>query len=260
MRIVPCCFLYLCGFITVPGVYGSAKHTATTASIGDTPSPTLTAPQLRVTHDITLLASARWNLRRRAERRLLSAHGFILPQLAAAINMVKNLEQRDRLLRICLQLYLRQFNWLHHGTAFIGFEFIAQPLELRPHGQPHWIPAVAVVRTVNGFPGGLYLHENDLIIGLNGHSLPAFATATALRSEIQKYQPGATVTLQLFRNGKLCKVKVRLAGIPLDPLAGQELLNQRNVIAQHLIHKYIPDKVLVLSTRNCLPCGNKYSQ
>jgi hypothetical protein len=217
------------------------------ASITDARNHTSTALQRQVARKVTDLASDRWRKRRLAERRLLSAKGFILPQLAAAMVHAKNPEKRDRLLRICMQLYLRQFNWLHHGSAFIGVEFIADPLELRKHGRPEWIPAVAVVRTVTGFPGGLYLRDNDLIIGINGHKIPAYNTAAAFREEIQRYQPGSKVALLLLRNGKLLNVSLRLAGIPSDPLAGQELLNQRKLISQHLIDKYLAAKPLVLA-------------
>ncbi len=206
-----------------------------------------TAQQRRVARTVGALASDKWRTRRQAQRRLLSTKGFILPQLAAAMAKTKNPEQRNRLLRICMQLYLRQFNWLHHGSAFIGVEFITNPLELRTHGKPHWIPAVAVVRTVPGFPGGLYLRENDLILGINGHKIPAYNTAAAFRAEIQKHPPGSKITLLLLRDGKLIRVTLQLTGIPTDPLAGQELLNQRNLIVQHLIAKYLPSTPMTLA-------------
>ncbi len=216
------------------------------ASAGGTPTAAPTALQQRVAGKITLLGSDRWRIRRRAVRSLLATHGFILPQLAAAMIKTNNPEQHDRLLRICMQLYLKQFNWLHHGNPFIGIEFITQGLELREHGKPHWIPAVAVVQTVAGFPGGLDLRENDLIIGLNGHRLPAFDTADAFRTDIQQYQAGSVVALLLIRNGKLRKIKVQLAGIATAPLAAREILEQRNQIAQELLAKYMPPQLLAL--------------
>ena len=218
---------------------------AATAAVAQPPTPS--ALQRRVARKLGALASNNWRIRRHAQRSLLSTKGFILPQLAAAMVTTQNPEQRNRLLRICMQLYLRQFNWLHHGNAFIGVEFITDPLELRKHGKPQWIPAVAVVRTVPGFPGGLYLRENDLILGINGHKIPAYNTARAFRAEIQKYQPGSKITLLLLRDGKLITVIVQLTGIPTDPLAGQELLNQRNLIVRHLIAKYLPSKPLILA-------------
>ncbi len=223
---------------------GPSGQAATTA---EAPSPVFTALQRRVARKLGALASDSWRTRRHAQRSLLSTKGFILPQLAAAMVTTHNAEQRNRLLRICMQLYLRQFNWLHHGSAFIGVEFITNPLELRKHGKPQWIPAVAVVHTVPGFPGGLYMRDNDLIIGINGHKIPAYNTATAFRAEIQKYQPGSKITLLLLRDGKLINVIVQLTGIPTDPLAGQELLNQRDLIVQHLIAKYLPAKPLILA-------------
>lgn len=239
---IPLCVLAItnCAQITT-------GHAAYAGSAVDPQAHASTALHRRVAQNVVALASDKWQNRRQAERSLLAAKGFILPQLAAAMVKAKNPEQRDRLLRICMQLYLRQFNWLHHGSAFIGVEFIAKPMELRKRGIPQWIPAVAVVRTVAGFPGGLYLRENDLILGINGHKIPAYNTAAAFRAEIQRHQPGSVITLLLLRNGKLIKVPVQLTGIATDPLAAQELLNQRNLIAQHLIDKYLPVRPLVLA-------------
>ena len=239
--------LPLCVIAITYGTLAITSRVACAATASDPQAHASTALQRRVAVNVGYLASDRWKNRQRAERSLLSTKGFVLPQLAAAMVKAKNPEQRDRLLRICMQLYLRQFNWLHHGSAFIGVEFIAKPLELRRRGIPKWIPAVAVVRTVAGFPGGLYLRENDLILGINGHTISAYNTATAFRAEIQQHQPGSVITLLLLRNGKMIKVPVRLTGIPTDPLAAQELLNQRNLIAQHLIDKYLPVKPLVLA-------------
>ncbi len=242
-RHTPC---WLCGVAIFLAGMGSGRMARATAVADDAPLHLRTAVQQRIAEKITALASDHWATRRKAERKLLSTPGFILPQLAAAMVKATNPEQRNRLLRICLQLYLRQFNWLHHGTSFIGIEFIAQDLELRHHGKPEWIPAVAVVRTVAGFPGGLDLRENDLIIGINGHSLPAFDTAAAFRAQIQQFQPGTTITLLLIRNGKLINVKVQLNGVPPDRLAAQELLNQRNLLAEHLIDRYFWAQKMVL--------------
>ncbi len=242
---IPLCVLAL--FAITNGTQAIAGHVARTASATDRQAPISTALQRRVAKNVQSLASDKWRNRRRAERNLLSIKGFVLPQLAAAMVKAKNPEQRDRLLRVCLQLYLRQFNWLHHGSAFIGVEFVAQALELRRRGIPHWIPAVAVVRTVAGFPGGLYLHENDLVLGINGHPIPAYNTANAFREEIQRHEPGGVITLLVLRNGKLIHVPVQLTGIAADPLAAQELLSQRNVIALHLISKYLPVRPLVLA-------------
>ena len=242
---VPLCVLAL--FAITNGTPAIAGHVARTASATDRQAHISTAVQRRVAKNVQSLASDKWRNRHRAERKLLSIKGFVLPQLAAAMVKAKNPEQRDRLLRICLQLYLRQFNWLHHGSAFIGVEFVAQALELRRRGIPHWMPAVAVVRTVAGFPGGLYLHENDLVLGINGHQIPAYNTAATFREEIQRHQPGSVITLLVLRNGKLIHVPVQLAGIAADPLAAQELLNQRNIIALHLISKYLPVGPLVLA-------------
>jgi hypothetical protein len=225
---------------------GLGAGIAAGASVGGTPPPPPTALQRRVSKDITLLGSQRWRIRRRAARHLLATHGFILPQLAAAMVKANDPEQRDRLLRICMQLYLKQFNWLHHGGAFIGIEFVPQPLELRKHGRPRWIPAVAVVQTVAGFPGGLDLRDNDLIIGVNGRGLPAFDTAGAFRITIQQHQAGSVITLLLIRNGKLKTVKVQLAGIPTNPMAANEIQNQRNVITRRLLDQYMPPQLLAL--------------
>ena len=235
-------FVLMVGSICCSTSWGQAATTA------ETSPPTPTAQQRRVTRKVGALASDKWRTRRQAQRSLLSTKGFVLPELAAAMVKAKNPEQRNRLLRICMQLYLRQFNWLHHGSAFMGVEFITDPLELRKHGKPYWIPAVAVIRTVPGFPGGLYLRENDLIMGINGHKIPAYNTATAFRAEIQKHHPGSKITLLLLRDGKLIKVTLQLTGIPTDPFAGQELLNQRNLIVQHLIAKYLPSKPLKFTT------------
>lgn len=201
-----------------------------------------------IANKIAALASRRWPMRHRAERSLLSTRGFILPQLAAAISKATSLEQRDRLLRIFIQLYLRQFNWLHHGNPFMGIAFIAQPLELRDqdHGKSKWIAGVAVARTLPGFPGGLLLRTNDLIIKLNGHAIARFDTASAFHAAIQQFHPGNWLTLELVRNGKLKKVKLQLAGISSNPVAQMELLHQRNLIARHLIHKYMPPTELIL--------------
>jgi|GEM_PF-3175556 len=240
--------LPLCVIAITYGTLATTGHAAPAASSAIDPhAHASTALLRRVAGNVGSLASDQWKNRQQAERSLLSIKGFVLPQLAAAMVKAKNPEQRDRLLRICMQLYLRQFNWLHHGSAFIGVEFIAKPLELRKRGIPQWIAAVAVVRTVAGFPGGLYLRENDLILGINGHKIPAYNTAAAFRVEIQQHQPGSVITLLLLRNGKMIKVPVPLTGIASDPLAAQELLNQRNLIAQHLIDKYLPVKPLVLA-------------
>ncbi len=238
---------YFLALVVMVGSMCSSSSRGKAATTPDTSPPTSTAQQRQVARTVGALASDKWRTRRQAQRRLLSTKGFILPQLAAAMAKTKNPEQRNRLLRICMQLYLRQFNWLHHGNAFIGVEFITDPLELRKHGKPQWIPAVAVVRTVPGFPGGLYLRENDLIMGINGHKIPAYNTATAFRAEIQKHPPGSRITLLLLRDGKLIRVSLKLTGIPNDPLAGQELLNQRNLIVQHLIAKYLPSTFLSLT-------------
>ncbi len=239
--------LPLCVIAITSSMLAITSRVAWAATATDPQAHVSTALQRRVAGSVGSLASDKWKNRQQAERSLLSIKGFVLPQLAAAMVKAKNPEQRDRLLRICMQLYLRQFNWLHHGSAFIGMEFIAKPLELRKRGIPQWIPAVAVVRTVAGFPGGLYLRENDLILGINGHKIPAYNTAAAFRAEIQQHQPGSVITLLLLRNGKMIKVPVPLTGIATDPLAAQELLNQRNLIAEHLIDKYLPVKPLVLA-------------
>ncbi len=235
---------YALAFVLMVGSLGRSPSWGQSAIPAETSPPTATAQQRRVARTVGALASDKWRTRRHAQRSLLSTKGFVLPELAAAMVKAKNPEQRNRLLRICMQLYLRQFNWLHHGSAFMGVEFVTDPLELRKHGKSHWIPAVAVVRTVPGFPGGLYLRENDLIMGINGHKIPAYNTATAFRAEIQKHQPGSKITLLLLRDGKLISVTLQLTGIPADPLAGQELLRQRNLIVQHLIAKYLPSKPL----------------
>ncbi len=244
--------LLVCG-MAIAIAFSTPIITGPTAGAASASAPQLPTPmvgQRRVARHIAALAADQWWIRQRAERSLLSTKDFILPQLAAAMVKAKNPEKRNRLLRICMQLYLRQFNWLHHGRSFMGMEFIARPLELRKHGVPQWIPAVAVVRTIAGFPGGLFLHQNDLILGLNGRKIPAYNTATAFRAKIQQYPPGDTITLLLLRYGKLIKVTMQLVGIPTAPLAMQEYLQQRNIIAQHLMDQYLPVKPLLIESRH----------
>lgn len=139
-----------------------------------------------------MLDAPTWLERASAEQRLLSLATLRLPQLEEQIAIpTLTLEQRTRLERVAKVLFVNA------PRAAMGVSF---DLDRQARG-------VEIQGTVQDFDSSRQLRPGDVLLAIDGVSIDSTPEA---RATIVSYDPGATITLELVRNGVTMQVPVRL--------------------------------------------------
>ena len=166
------------------------------------------------------LGSPDFTVRERATRALLSDPSVDLDALRERFAGADSLEVRHRLLNVIRHHVIRQAREQVYGGqqadfgAAIGFSHEVLPAALVPH--PPDMPyggAVHVLATLPGFPGHAHFQPGDLIVEVDGKTLPPDLTAETFQRLLHGFKAGDMLTFTALRYGEPVRIQLRLASL-----------------------------------------------
>ncbi len=173
------------------------------------------------------LTNDHWRIRRDAFRRLMRCDPRILPVLLQRLRQTQDPELIQRLSALACQLYMAgQFNRDAGPRPFLGIAFSVRLMSPRLKRSPPRA-AVVVQEVLPGFSAARYLAPGDLIVAVDGRPFPAAFTAVDFRGLIQSRSVGARIQLTVLRHGRPRVYRLRLNGVPEDPVRINQILQQR---------------------------------
>jgi len=150
---------------------------------------------------LAALASENYAARQRATRRLMREGAIDNGRLAELFRQARVPEQRHRLLdvarhRLIARMCRRRFDGDQRGA--LGVMHRTAEGEALPNLDR---AAVEVIQTLAGFPAYAHLEPGDLILGLNGQTLPPTHTAERFEQLIKQQRNGERIELLIQRDG-----------------------------------------------------------
>ncbi len=210
------------------------------------------APGDKVLVNLHRLKSSRWSVRHRAQARLLRAPPADAGQIQRALQQVTTPEDRLRLTRIALQLYLEKRLEGNGPRPFLGIRFMVYRDAPRVAGRH--ITAIYVAKAVRGFPAGRTLRQGDLILGINGRYFSPHMMPEDFVVLVGRFQAGTRITLNVLRGGHMRKLRLRLAGAPMGSFAIERLMAYRSELIGRYFALFAPPRrkpaAILLDTRH----------
>ena len=196
------------------------------------------------------LASDRWLERSHAQRWLLRQNNSALSALVFKLQLAHNMEQKARLMRICLQILPVHAEFAAGPRPLIGINFFPRHLTLTTKKKSIRLNAAQVISVLPGFPAARVLQSGDIILAINSHPFPHGANAYTFPLMLSAYPPGATVNLLVMRGRKLRTFSIQLVGVPASPTAIISFMRQRNAMTDKFITRHWPwGRPLILAAR-----------
>ncbi len=98
------------------------------------------------------------------------------------------------------------------NSPFMGVYVETFSQQLAQQLGENFVPGVLITGVIPGYPAATSgIQSYDVITQINGS---AVSTTANLRSTINKYKPGDTVTLKIYRSGNYLNIKLTLASTP----------------------------------------------
>lgn len=156
-----------------------------------------------------------------AERAMMADATLTIERLAKLYERAENPEQRHRLLRVARHYHLRMVaqsaeNFAHLADHPVnGAVGIPQDAVNADQVPDVGRPAVRVRETFPGFPSHQYLKRDDLILAVDGQTLPRTSdpdiTFLNFKKMLGNHQAGSQVTFTVYREGRTMDVTLTLA-------------------------------------------------
>lgn len=176
----------------------------------------VTLPALELPADfLTRLKDERFRTREDAQRELLEwsrgRQDAAMTELLRQSRAASDPEVRARCLAVLRDLVAEEYQ--RDGEGYIGVqmlnEFANVPGEARPRAA---IRVAEVLADTAAAAAGLKV--GDLIVGLNGKVWHQGPLAIPFGEKVREFKPGDTITLQLFRDGKVMDLALKLGRRP----------------------------------------------
>lgn len=204
------------------------------------PMATAAKPKENLIRAISQLASDRWRVRSHAQQWLLRQKSSTLSPLFSKLLQTQIIEQKTRLMRICLQALLSHVEFAAGPRPLIGINFFPRHLTLTVKKKIIRLNVAQVISVLPGFPAGRVLQSGDIILALNSHPFPHGTNEYTFPLMLGAYPPGTTVNLLVMRGRKLRILPIQLVGVPASPAAIIPLMQQRDAITDKVIARYWP--------------------
>lgn len=175
----------------------------------DAPS---TQPSAQMREWFEQLNDPKPEVREQAAERLMSQPPDQLPALRNLVqeSLPITPSQRVALREIVNQLFLagEPYEADPAGGGFLGLYW--------PHSMmtDDTTPGILVMRRVPGFPSYAALRDGDIIVSIREIPVPVPTLKVQFGDMVGKFQPGATLTLQVVRNGRQTVASVTLKARP----------------------------------------------
>jgi hypothetical protein len=182
-----------------------------------------------------------------AQEALLRLPPARLNDVVAALSRETDAEAVERLTQIAAHLFLKPRTMLQTkasllglwhaepSLSMLGMKFKMDLLKLQP-ADPDPVMTVMVTEMQPGFPIMQTLRNGDRIVAIGGEGFPAdvpLEDSTYFRERVANLWPGGVVAMTILRDGKLLKVDVQVAGLPVDgPTSPADLVSQRDAALQ----------------------------
>ena len=164
---------------------------------------------------LEVLGSNDYEVREAASRRLLADPNLTVQDIAALWPAATTAEQRHRLIALARHHLLRSIvQGQFAGPAAAAIGVIHKPVP--PNQVPELDrPAVRIVQTLPGFPGHAHLKIDDLILAIDGQSIPAAPNPAQIASKfvemVHNREAGSVVRLTVLRDGRTIETRLTLA-------------------------------------------------